>query len=70
MASFIRFCLFSLVLVGPTFACAVCSGGQTEEVQDAYIWITILLSLVPIIGFGSFYFIWKRRTSSSPEIEE
>lgn len=70
MAIFIRFCLFSLVLLGQANACAVCTGGQTEEVQSAYIWITILLSLTPIIGFGVFLFIWFKRQSKTSTEEE
>jgi hypothetical protein len=67
MASFIRFRLFGIVAVvilafsGQAWSCSVCQGGQTETVQDAYIWITILLSLFPILAFGCFYIFWKRK---------
>ena len=67
MASFIRFRLFGIIafvtlaMSGQAWSCSVCQGGQTETVQDAYIWITVLLSLFPILAFGCFYILWKRK---------
>lgn len=70
MAHSIRVCLFGLVLVGSAWSCAVCTGGQTEEVQSAYIWITVLLSLLPIFAFGGFAYVWKKKLSQQVESEE
>ena len=69
MASLIRFCLFSLILASQAMACSGCFGGQSEQVQDAYIYITILLSVVPLIAITVFIFWWRKRAKKLQLLE-
>jgi hypothetical protein len=42
-------------------ACSVCSGGQTERTQLAFLFATLFMTLLPltmIAGFG--YVLWRR----------
>jgi hypothetical protein len=45
-------------------ACSVCSGGETERVQQAFLAATLFMTALPltmIAGFG--YVLWRRLRS-------
>jgi hypothetical protein len=45
-------------------ACSVCSGGETEQVQKAFLTATLFMTALPlsmIAGFG--YVLWRRLRS-------
>ena len=42
-------------------ACAVCTGGQTDEVRYAFIWTTGFLSLLPPALIGALVWFVRRR---------
>ncbi len=53
----------ALLLASPDVAraCAVCSGGQTDEVRYAFLWTTGLLSLLPPALVGALVWFVRRR---------
>lgn len=57
-------CFVSLWQPLPLFACAVCGFGL-DETRDAFVFSTILLSLVPVLLMGALvgYLWWKSRNS-------
>ena len=42
-------------------ACAVCTGGQTDEVRYAFIWTTGFLSVLPLALIGGLVWFLRRR---------
>lgn len=42
----------SLGLPAPAFACPVCGVSATEQGQTAYIVMSVVLSLLPLLGIG------------------
>ncbi len=61
--------LAALLLAAPELAsaCAVCTGGQTEEVQYAFIWTTGFMSLMPLILVGGLVWYLRRRVRELAE---
>ena len=59
----------ALLLASPDAAraCAVCSGGQTEEVRYAFLWTTGLLSLLPPSLVGALVWFVRRRAREIAE---
>lgn len=53
------------ILLGVTFhsnlasACAVCFSGQGKSLE-AYYWITVILSALPVVLFASIYYWIKK----------
>jgi hypothetical protein len=42
-------------------ACAVCGAGREEVANNAFLWVTIFLSVLPLSMFAGFgVFIWLR----------
>ena len=62
MASALYTCLFNLVsfilFSSNALACAVCMGGIPKETLNAYLEMTLVLSLIPIgmVLFGIYYY--------------
>lgn len=52
--------LLWLALPQAAAACAVCTGGQTEEVRYAFLWTTGFLSVLPLGMIGAAVW-WLRR---------
>ena len=51
-------------------ACAVCTGGQTEEVRYAFIWTTAFLSLLPPALIGGLIWFVRRRAREIAAVNE
>ncbi|MBE7411228.1 MAG: hypothetical protein L6Q54_00585 [Leptospiraceae bacterium] len=43
------------------FSCSVCGGPVSKNALDAYLFITILMTSLPVILIGIFFFLVKRR---------
>lgn len=50
-----------LALPEAAAACAVCTGGQTDEVRYAFLWTTGLLSALPVGLVGGVVWYLRRR---------
>ncbi len=59
----------ALLLASPDVAraCAVCSGGQTDEVRYAFLWTTGLLSVLPPALVGALVWFVRRRAREIAE---
>jgi hypothetical protein len=51
-------------------ACAVCTGGQTDEVRYAFIWTTAFLSLLPPALIGGLIWFVRRRAREIAAVNE
>jgi hypothetical protein len=59
-------CLLALSVLGALLpevaaACAVCTGGSTEEVRYAFLWTTGFLSALPLVLVGGVVWFLRRR---------
>jgi hypothetical protein len=51
----------ALAVADPAAACAVCTGGQTDQVRYAFLWTTGLLSALPLGLIGGVVWFVRRR---------
>ena len=71
MRSALPVVLAALVVAAPELAqaCAVCTGGNSEESRSAFIWTTVFLSVLPLGAIGGGV-IWLRRAMQRAQLEE
>ena len=53
--------IVALLLPEAATACAVCTGGQTEETRYAFLWTTGFLSALPLGLIGGLAWYLRRR---------
>jgi hypothetical protein len=51
----------ALFLPDPASACAVCTGGQSDEVRYALVWGSGFLSVLPLVLVGGLAWYVRRR---------
>jgi hypothetical protein len=57
----------ALLLPDPAAACAVCTGGQTDQVRYAFLWTTGFLSALPLGLIGGVVWFVRRRARELAE---
>lgn len=50
-------------------ACAVCGAGENDPSRGAYVWMSIIVSLIPLLLLGGIvgYVVMKTRAAESEE---
>jgi len=51
------------IVSSPTFACAVCGAGEDDPSRGAYVWMSAIISLLPLGMLGGIigYIVVKTR---------
>lgn len=69
MTRLLEIAVVAALLAAPDLAraCAVCTGGSTEEVRYAFLWTTGFLSVLPLALIGGLVFFLRRRAREIAE---
>ena len=63
--------LLLALVASPAFACAVCGAGEDDPSRGSYVWMTMVISLLPLAMLGGIvgYVVLQTRKAETTESE-
>ena len=64
-----RASLLLALVSSPAFACAVCGAGENDPSRGSYVWMSVIISLLPLGMLGGLigYIVVKTRAADAAE---